>query len=350
MKDKKILFATRNNGADSFFRASAPASLMRFNGMSVTVGNLSLDDAQQFDVLILQGHCDLAAEVVARDFKDAGKPVIYDVDDYLFGITPSIDFYSQYRRRGIGDPTLALAIHERLLRLADLVTVPTWELSSRLKTYNKNVKVLPNCILQADWDTLSPLKKATEGPIIGWFGLPSHWDTWRIIAEPVEKAIKDVGGTLCILGFPEVIAAFPPELTARTRVQPLVTWRKFEAFRRMIKTFDVGICYVEDTPFNRCKSPLRALQYGAAGVPIVASKSVYGEILDHENPGQHALIVDSPMSLHFAIKNTIEYRDPAQRRAAAWRQEVLERHTYEMRWEWWGEAIEGVLRMNGISL
>ena len=82
----KILFATRTDGADAWFRAVAPASMMRYNGMDVEARAFRGGDPDEFDAIVLQRHCDPVAELMAREFKNKGKPVIYDCDDWLFGM------------------------------------------------------------------------------------------------------------------------------------------------------------------------------------------------------------------------------------------------------------------------
>lgn len=338
----KILFATRTDGADAWFRAAGPASLMRYNGVDVEARRFRGDDPDEFDVLWLQRHCDPMSELMAREFQSKGKKVIYDVDDWLFGLPPSWDCYRDYFSRGSGEPREALGFHRRLLGLADLVTTTTWPLANKLREYNDKIKVIPNCVLWANWDMMAPLEKGVDGPVVGWFGLPYHWDTWKEIAGAVEQAVFDVNGYLSILGFPEVVHCFSEKLRARTFTQPLVSWKRFGTFRKMIKTFDVGIAYVEDTEFNRCKSPLRALQYGVAGVPVVASKCVYDSVLgcDKSNPAKYALVVDSPSALYYAIKNTIGHPDLAHFRVDAWQREVWRAYTFETQWARWLKAAE----------
>lgn len=48
---------------------------------------------------------------------------------------------------------------------------------------------------------------------------------------------------------------------------------------------DAGICHVTDTPFNRCKSVLKYMEYAAAGYPVVASEALYGTAITHNKTG-----------------------------------------------------------------
>jgi len=335
----RILFGIRHDGADAYFRAIAPASVLRYQGIDAYARGVSLEDADEFDLLVLQRQCSPATEIIMRAFQEKGKAVIYDVDDWLFGIPPFWPAYSDYRVRGSGEPTDLLVMHERLLGLADAVTCTGPTLGEKLRAYNDRIYIVPNCVLWADWDVVIPLERNVDGPVIGWFGMPYYWDSWRIIAPAVEQAVFEVGGTLSILGYPEVVATLSPRLAANTFVQLMTVWKQFNHLRRLISTFDVGIAWLEDTPFNRCKSPLKVLQYGAAGVPVVASPMPYSEALGDEYPEQYGIVAPAPDALYRGIVKAATCREPARLRAEAWRLQVFRKHTYETQWRAWEKVI-----------
>jgi glycosyltransferase involved in cell wall biosynthesis len=341
----RILFAVRNDGADAYFRAIAPASMLRFQGIECEARAITPDDADDFDVLVLQRHCSPIAELVMRIFQEKGKLVVYDTDDWLFGIPPFWPAYDDYFNRGQMTPTGLLSVHERLLRQADLVTCTVPTLAERMSAYNDNIKILPNCVMWADWDIVAP--KEAPGPVVGWFGMPYYWDTWKLIAPSVEKALREVDGYLSILGYPEVVNCFSDWLRSRTFVEPMCLWRNFAQMRGLISSFDVGLAWLEDTPFNRCKSPLKALQYGAAGVPIVASPVVYGDILSDGYPGEFGTLVEDPTQLDWAIKDALEDvvdgRSSQKLVASRFRARVWKHHTYETQWTRWLEVYQEAL-------
>jgi len=338
----RALFAIRNDGADAYFRAIAPASILRFHGYEADARSIALEDADKYDALVLQRHCSPIAELAMRVFQEQGKPVIYDVDDWLGGIPPTWPAYDDYFQRGRFAPTSHLLMHERLLKRADVVTCTGPVLGEKLRTFNENVRIIPNCVMWRDWDIVIPVEKAVTGPIVGWFGMPYYWDSWRLLAEAIEQALYEIDGHLSVLGFPEVVCAFRERLRKRVLVQPMCRWRNFAGMRQMIASFDVGLAWLEDTPFNRCKSPLKALQYGAAGVPVVASPAPYSEVLKDEYPGQYGIIASTPEAVYQSIVNVIAHPEPAHRRTVAWREQVWRQHTYETQWHTWLSMLEEV--------
>lgn len=331
----RALFGVRSNAADAYYRAIAPGTMMRYSGYDVEVRRPTVDDADEFDVLVLQRHCDAIAELIMIEFQRKGKPVIYDCDDWLFGLPPTVDGYDDYFLRGRMRPTALLLFHERLLRQADVVTVSTAPLAERLDSYNDDIRVIPNCELWTDWDMLSVPGKEIS-PVIGWMGLPSHWDAWKEIHRAVEIAVRANDAWLVVLGFPEVAMMFSPELRARTVVQPLVPFAEFHKMRQLIMTFDVGLAWLEDTPFSRCKSPLRILQYGAAGVPIVAGHVVYGDLLES---GDFGTVCHTPQDLTEGLSWALTHPERAKEQAANWQTEVWKHHTYETQWRAWRDLL-----------
>lgn len=340
----RVLFATRNDGADGYFRAIAPVSILRYQGVQAEARTAAFEDVQAFDVLVLQRHCSEAAISLARSFQDAGKPMVYDVDDWLFGLPPNWPAYDDYYVLGAASPRERLMTHEQLLRMADVVTCTGAVLAEKLSEYNEDVRIVPNCVMWADWDTVIPVGKEVEGAVVGWFGMPYYWDSWRLMAEALEQVVCEQEAHLAILGYPDVVRAFSPRLRERTYVQPLCRWRDFGDMRAMIASFDVGVAWLEDTAFNRCKSPLKVIQYGAAGVPVVASPMPYSEALSNEYPGQYGLIAESPEQLYHSVTSCLEHPDPARARAAAWRDRVWAEHTYEAQWKRWLDLLEDVRR------
>ena len=341
----KVLFGVRNDGPDAYYRAKAPATVLRYRGYDVTCRVPVLgEDACTFDVLVLQRHVSAMAELVMREFQERGKPVIYDVDDWLFGIPPTWPVFHDFYEAGRAESTEALEYHRRLLRRADLVTCPTQALAERLAAYNENVLVVPNCILWGDWDSLRPVAhRELDGPVVGWFGSINHWDNWRSVAGVLDAVLAETPAWLAVLGFPELVQLFPDRLSKRTFVGPARRFRSFGHVRREIKTFDVGIAWLDDTPANRCKSPLKALQYGAAGVPVIASKLVYETVLKAGDTF-YGYLADTPAELGNLVRCFCHGGlEDAQERAAAWQQRVWEAHSYETQAWRWMHAIEEVI-------
>lgn len=340
----KILFGVRNDGPDAYYRAKAPAAVLHYRGQHVACRQPILgEDADEYDVLIMQRHASPVAELMMREFQALGKPVIYDVDDWLFGVPPTWPVFHELFDVGLAAPKPALSYHERMLRQADMVTCTTPTLAVKLAAFNEQVRVVPNCVLMGDWDSVPPAIHDADGPVIGWFGSINHWDTWVEIAGAIDAGLAGTPGWLAVIGLPEVLPLLPDRLAERTFIESARPFRQFDKVRRLIKSFDVGIAWLPDAPaVYRCKSPLKALQYGAAGVPIIASKTVYASVLEAED-GPYAYIDETPDSLSITIREVAMGHIKTGDMARAWQQRVWEHHSYETQSQRWLDVIEEAL-------
>ena len=85
-----LLMVARNDGADSFFRIVAPGRMLRYNGYDVEVRALRHDDPENCDWLVLNRHETADVVLLVEEFKRAGRRVVYDVDDWLQSVPPSV--------------------------------------------------------------------------------------------------------------------------------------------------------------------------------------------------------------------------------------------------------------------
>jgi glycosyltransferase involved in cell wall biosynthesis len=312
---------------------------------------VDVEDARKSDVLWLQQATLPMMEDVVDAFQAHGKAVVYDVDDLLFELPISWPCYGEFFDSGTahaqGDGVVqaaeeALVYHSRLIDKADVVTVPTPYLAEKVFEHTgRDAWVLPNCVRMSDWDMVEPVGTTLDGPVLGWFGSENHWDDWTEIAGVVDEALEEVGGYLAALGAPYLLTMFPDRLSERTHVSNLVPMHSFGQMRRMIKAFDVGLAWCTDRlEANRCRSPLKAIQYGAAGVPCVASQTVYGENLPGWGDGTryHDFGVTTTLSdLYDVLVDALT--SPREDAAEAWRDEVWRSWSYEMKAMEWLEVI-----------
>jgi glycosyltransferase involved in cell wall biosynthesis len=68
-------------------------------------------------------------------------------------------------------------------------------------------------------------------------------------------------------------------------------WTPWEDCPVLFQT-DVGCAAISDTVFSRCKTWIKALEYGTAGAAVVATPLLYGEIIEHERNGLLATTAD----------------------------------------------------------
>jgi hypothetical protein len=272
-----------------FYRMRLPLEeLNRRDGFEVTFADagdgdgsrppaVTLRDLEGYDVITAQRwnkHTGL--EVWRR----AGGPLarrVYELDDDLWNITPeNWQAYQLYNRPDIRDAV------EHAAETADLVTVSTEPLAEVLREFNPNVAVLPNCI--PEWVTKLP-RKQRRRPRVGWQGGASHGIDIGQVAAPVRRFLKRFPDWDLQLNGSD----YRPTVKApagRMFYAPWVpVWENPEKYYTSVD-FDIGLCPLYPTKFSRAKSAIKALEYGARGIPVIASDiEPYASVITHGTDG-----------------------------------------------------------------
>jgi GT2 family glycosyltransferase len=158
---------------------------------------------------------------------------------------------------------------------ADAVTVSTPALADVLRAYHPSVYVLPNTLDDALWP-MSGRNVGSEagGPVvIGYMGSGTHADDLNMIG-PALAQVADRFGAGVVFRF--IGGSLPPDAIAG---RPNVVWErvKFLDYAEFAGWFahqglDIGLAPLLDTPFNRCKSNIKYLEYSASGMAGVYSR------------------------------------------------------------------------------
>lgn len=239
-----------------------------------------------------------------------GIPIVYDVDDLLLKMADE----HPHRRffEGAVVSTLEATLH------ADVVTVTSEPLKRILNAFHPHIEVIPNRLPVNVWDVLRSARRPAPDndrrPVrIGYIGTRSHERDLQAITPALQSVLIE---------HPE--AAFvcygvqpPPELAGlrnTTYVEPSRAARDDylvyaeEASRLRL---DIGIAPLIDSEFNRCKSQIKLLEYGALGAAGVYSRvAPYTSSVDD---GVTGLLVNTPADWRSGLERLI--RQPELRRA-----------------------------------
>lgn len=254
------------------------------------------------------------------------KPVVYELDDWLFDIDTNHHDSSFYHAARI--QMLAC------LAMADVVTTTTPFLQQRLLQLHPNVQLLPNYLPDDLWQpqTVAPLNSDTSVLTIGYMGTHGHQADLLSI-EPVLLQIANVYGARVRFW---VCGVKPPEkLLANANVKvEMPYFINYAAFVQYFKTqrCDIWIAPLLDTAFNRAKSQLKFLEYSQSGTPGIYSPVAYSDIVSHQHNGLLAQtesewlaaltqLLESPLlrqQLGNAAKNTVQQQGYLSAYAQQW--------------------------------
>jgi hypothetical protein len=242
------------------------------------------------DVLMTQryGVPDEAAATALLTHAECIKaPFVYDLDDSLADLP-------------IGHPDSArlmpkIGVVIALLAGAHRVHVTTSHLASRIIQFtargSASVKVIPNGLDERIWPHLTLtttratfLKTTTVTPPVCrilYMGSSTHSADLDLVM-PVLKRLHetfttriaiDIVGIQSASNLPAFLTRIEVPHRAAASYPAFVSWL---TDRQHTLPWSIGIAPLEDTLFNRCKSPLKLLDYAALGLPVVASNmSVY---------------------------------------------------------------------------
>jgi glycosyltransferase involved in cell wall biosynthesis len=210
----------------------------------------------------------------------AEKRMVFDIDDNFFNAPPHF---------ATSSPEFHAALTP-LIRESHVVTVTTSALRDRLLEFNEEVQVVPNRVPLG----LTELdRRQASERTVGWAGGISHeWD-WTEVAPRVGRFLaRNSGVGFHAMGSWDVINMTGWPGPPQVRTSP---WRSdVEEYYKSID-FDIGVipltAHVFDraksaNEFNRSKSAIKALEFAALGIPVVAS--AYGPYLDfvkHDETG-----------------------------------------------------------------
>lgn len=251
---------------------------------------------------------------------------VYELDDDPFEIEHTNPVHTDYNAANSRDS------FEFCIRTADLVTTSVEPLAERMRRLNPNVVVLKN---RVDESLLSLERPKRDKLVIGWAGGPSHFADMQECAYGLRRVLA---------WNPKTVEAhfIGADMRRTTRCQARFTdWAKITADYYKLIDFDIGIAPLLSTRFAETKSHIKALEYAALGIPVIASDTapyrdfvidgVTGWLVRYEHEWAkrlHELVNDEAMRTEMGAA--------ARKLAAQW--------TIQTGYQDWESAYEGVLK------
>lgn len=256
----------------------------------------------EFDAVFNQ-KCLIEGSLSRRLFAESRR-VIFDFDDAI------------YTRPGRPHSFItALRVKSRFrlwLKGASVVTAANTYLANSAKRYASAVEVVPMAIDATAWTPATETR--SDGITIGWAGSPATITNVerlnRVLAAVVKKypsvRVAVFSGARPRLSFPFEYHPFQPG------EEPL-----------FVRGLDIGLLPLPDEEYARGKSPIKALQYLACGVPVVGNVvGATAEILSAEN----SIAVSTDDEWFTALKTLIHECETRSALGRAGRAFVVQHH------------------------
>jgi tetratricopeptide (TPR) repeat protein len=269
---------------DSYYRMRWPARDLAAQDPSIRIINLQHNAAERFALLeqadlavIYQSHdVDLLPIIERR--KAAGKKTLVEYNDNFYApATPSPV------QEGWSSPLL-WNVYEAMIRAADavLVTGPGLLELFTEKFPDKRIEVLENHLpfqpqpFQTLWDRRSQAIAAGK-IVIGWAGSVGHMADLIAVAPLLRKiATERPNVTIAMMGNESIpgVMGLP-----QGRLQ-FVQWGTMQQYFNFLSNLHIGIAPALDTPYNRCRSDIKAVELASQGVvPLLQEVLPYRDFI-----------------------------------------------------------------------
>jgi glycosyltransferase involved in cell wall biosynthesis len=260
-----VLFVPAGKTASGYYRAMIPSDVAYEGARIISHWTASVDLAKvlHYDILWVQLVTSHVLNDIARKAKESGILIVYDIDDRLDSIPVDNQATAVY-----GDPVKQAEILE-MIRLADLVTVSTEPLAEYIRTKGaQEVRVVRNQLPA----NVIPRRHPPNPKFVRilWAGSPTHKRDLAIVAPAIRNILRRHAGKVRFTCFgerlPEALADCYDWIDLKDPVD-------FDEYHDALATIaaDFGIAPLERNPFNDSKSAIKALEYAAAGYPMLLS-------------------------------------------------------------------------------
>ncbi len=268
----------------AWYRIKTPMDALARVGLNVQTVEIDKDFiASEYQSVQFYGAVPFSMEKVLKYMKEQGIKIVYDCDDALDLIDDTNPFYHAVKK-DVGSTAA-------MLEYADEVTVANEELKKYLSDKTKaKITVIPNCYNLEEW---KHQRIPHEEIRIGFAGSATHVpDLIEII--PVIKILQEKYDIkFYLMGFGPTTyedwfknyryIAQPASTKVLRELDALLKtiqfeWIPFVDFSLYPKvltelSLDIGLCSLKDTPFNRCRSASKAMEYNLSGAIVLASDS-----------------------------------------------------------------------------
>jgi hypothetical protein len=218
-------------------------------------------DMEDLDLFIMQTPSEPEHIEMLDMLGKSGIATIFDVDDAYWALPEEHPAKAQWS-------TASAKVMDRAASVVDLVTVSNNFLEHRYLSKGGRTEVLPNRIM----DAVTDLETTVTGAELGWTGFVGNrdWTDFKDIGQGVSLALFDAGKHLRVVGdghgLREALDLQPStQVFATGGVDPELY------YGTVAQAFNVGMVPIGNSTFNRGKSSLKAQEFAALGMPVVAS-------------------------------------------------------------------------------
>jgi GT2 family glycosyltransferase/Tfp pilus assembly protein PilF len=281
----------------------------------------------------------LPYSVLRKAMPKSAARIVFELDDALTLVPATHEaaaYYASVR------PQL-----EEYLRNADLVTVSTPKLKELYSGLNERVEVLPNVIDADLWLPVVPKGQPRQKLAVLFSGTLTHQRDLALIEPAIQQIALEFADRVEFVFWGNA----PAGLSVLPNVRSLCGFTAdYCGYAQRLKrlAIDLALVPLEQTPFNRAKSPIKWLEYSACKIPAIFTDiEAYNQTVEHGKTGW--LVPNQTEAWYEAIKQFVI--NPELRRTIAENahQAVLSKHLLRDHAGLWREAYDKLFIASGRS-
>lgn len=239
---------------------------------------------RECDILLIQHVCDPDLLPVIAERRDQGLVTVFEIGDQIEHVQPwnmTFGFWQNEENR---------SLLGRLIFSCDALQANNGELLKAFGPLNKTRALFPNHLAE-----LPPQRDSRPdgGLVIGWGGSHGHREDLRSMAPVlIPWLLANRGVRLALMASDAILGLFadlPAEQKLFRRPGTIQDYYDF------LRTIDIGLAPLQDTPYNRCRSDVKFIEYAAFGaLPLLQDLAPYR---DPDLPGGTRYLFQDPREL-----------------------------------------------------
>ena len=328
------------------YRVSIPALALRDRGHTVDIldskpGKSMICSAwfAEYDVALLQNLVDPGwLEIIGKIDKSRRPITVGCIDDLVGGLDKSNPLWSEYNK--------ARPHFVECMKRCDAMIFSTPELASHYGRLNPRFRIVPNYLDIPgfrNWD--EPEKHLfPDRLVVGWLGGTQHVNDELPMREGLGAFLQENPDALfAFCGNRDLSRLWKKSIGIKDEQFRYLPGTEFDGYQSRISQFDIGVAPLRDTEFNRCKSDLRLLEYGAWGVPYVASDVAPYRRFHEQTRGVGGCLAASMQEWYDHLAGMSQNIVPTKARGACLRSLVREHRGHYACGEAWENALSSIV-------
>jgi glycosyltransferase involved in cell wall biosynthesis len=344
----KVQFLTKHfvgSSGTTRMRCHQPAEFLRNRGYEAHVSSIYLDIPARGSISwVHRAFWDEHTRLVYEYAKAIGSPVVYDIDDYLFG--DDVVGYLALIGKPIADDLPGR--YRAALANADIVVVSTEYLKTKASALHHDVRVMRNTLSRRFYDQASricekPTRSGDGATTIAYLsGSNSHERDFGSIDAELVALLRERQDIRLItvgpVGDAEILRTPGVSCDPRSTVP-------YEDFASLFRDIDINLVPLDvQSDFCHAKSELKYVEAAACGVPsIVSGSATYRDVVDDGNNG----IIAEPGQWRHAIERLVDSPEERRRLGENARRHVRSTYAPEVNARGWEELIREIAGAHG---